>query len=206
VSTSGLRLAVGAGVIAALGVLAIGAIAIVTVLDEPLEEASPEHAEIQVPADAARSDAVGVEPDLTTLHRLRDGNAVNDDDGMASLERAALGGDVDAQYALGARLLSTDRSAQGSTRAAVWLGKAAEQGNGLAQLELGRLYRSGVGVEADYVKAYVWLSRAAAQKVSGADVARDAVAALLTSAEISEAQAESLRLGETQHAPPVPTR
>lgn len=205
VSTPGLRLAIGAGVFAALGALAIGALVVVAVLDEPFEDAATESAQAQVSADTARLGGLGAERDLTKRHDLGEDHAPSDNDRMASLERAAQRGDVDAQYALGARLLSGDRGVD-DARAAAWLSRAAERGNGLAQLELGRLYRSGVGVKADYVKAYVWLSLAAAQKVSGADIARDAVATLLTPPEIREAQAESLRISKTQHAPPAPTR
>lgn len=54
----------------------------------------------------------------------------------------------------------------------------AKRGRGLAQLQLKRLYRAGVGVREDHVKAYIWLSLAADQEVSGAGIARDAVATL----------------------------
>lgn len=205
-STSGLHLAIGAGVLAALCVLAIGAVVVVIVLDKPREDAPAVKAQAQAPADAARSDGYRAERDsgLTKLQGPEDADAPSRADDVASLERAAQGGDVDAQYALGVRLLSGERG--GDTRAADWLRRAAERGNGLAQLELGRLYRSGIGVEADYVKAYVWLSLAAAQKVSGADIARDAAAALLTPPEIREAQAESLRISKMQHAASAPAR
>jgi hypothetical protein len=205
VSTSGLRLAIGTGFLAALCVLAIGAVVVVFILDEPRDDAPPVKAQARMPADAASSDGFRAERDLTKLHGPGDADATSNADGMASLERAAQGGDVDAQYALGVRLIGATRGV-GDTRAADWLRRAAERGNGLAQLELGRLYRSGVGVEADYVKAYVWLNLAAAQKVSGADIARDAVAALLTPPEIREAQAESLRISKMEHSPSVPTR
>jgi hypothetical protein len=207
VSTSGFRLAIGVGALAALCVVAIGAAVVVVILDRPREDAPPVMAQSQVPADAARPDGIHAERDrdVTKLHVPGDAAARSNAEGLASLERAAQAGDVDAQYALGVRLLSGERGGA-DTRAADWLRRAAERGNGLAQLELGRLYRSGIGVEADYVKAFVWLNLAAAQKVAGADVARDAVATLLTPPEIREAQAESLRIGKTQHAASVPAR
>ncbi len=51
-----------------------------------------------------------------------------------------------------------------------WWRAAAEQGQGLAQLNLSLVYRNGVGVERDYHEAYAW-ARAAA--VQGVDEARE---------------------------------
>ena len=45
-----------------------------------------------------------------------------------------------------------------------WLHTAAQRGSPEGMLELGRLYRDGVGVEKDLVKAYVWFNRAAAAR------------------------------------------
>ena len=83
---------------------------------------------------------------------------------------------------------------------------AAEAGNGPAQLALGRMYRTGVGIAADNIKAYVWLNVAAAQGVPGAAAARDTVLPRLSPAELQEAQAQarrmsSLRSTEVGHAP-----
>ena len=41
-----------------------------------------------------------------------------------------------------------------------WTHKAAEQGDGLAQLNLGLMYFNGDGVLQDYVWAYTWISLA----------------------------------------------
>lgn len=46
---------------------------------------------------------------------------------------------------------------------AEWHRKAAEQGDALAQRNLGLKYALGTGVPKDYVKAYAWVSLAAAQ-------------------------------------------
>ena len=206
VSTEGFRLAIVASVVAALCVFAIGTLVLVNFFGEPHEVSSPETAQTQAAVGKLGSDAFDTEHAPSGPDRARDADALNDADRMASLERAAEEGDLDAQYALGITLLSGQWGAQGNKHAAVWLKRAAERGNGLAQLQLGRLYRSGVGVQEDHVKAYIWLNLAAAQGISGADLARDAVATWLTKAEVNKARAESLRISEQQGRPSVPTR
>jgi hypothetical protein len=206
VSTEGLRLAIVAGILAVLCVLVIGTLVVVSFIGEPHEGSSPETAQTQAAVGKPGSDAFAMERPPSGPDRARDADALDDADRMASLERAAEEGDIDAQYALGITLLSGQWGPQGNKHAAVWLQRAAERGNGLAQLQLGRLYRAGVGVQEDHAKAYVWLNLAAAQGVRGADMARDAVAGLLTTAEISKARAESLRIGEQQRGPSVPAR
>ena len=206
VSTEGLRLAIVAGVLAALCVVAIGTLVVVNLTDEPQDGASPETAQTPATIDKVGLDAVDTERVSVGRDGARDADALNDADRLASLERSAEEGDLDAQYALGITLLSGQWGAQGNKHAAVWLQRAAERGNGLAQLQLGRLYRSGVGVQEDHVKAYIWLNFAAAQGISGAEGVRDAVATMLTKAEIGRARAESLRIGEQQLKSTVPAR
>ncbi len=45
--------------------------------------------------------------------------------------------------------------------AAKWYRRAAEQGNALAQSNLGATYHNGEGVPQDYVLAHMWLNLAA---------------------------------------------
>jgi TPR repeat protein len=206
VSTRGFRLAIVAGVLAALCVLAVGTFAIVTFFGEPLEVKSPATAQTRAAVGKTGSAGVDAERDSARRFGARDDDALSDADRMASLERAAEEGNVDSQYALGITLLGGQWGAEGNKHAAVWLGRAAERGHGLAQMQLARLYRAGVGVRADNVRAYVWLNLAAAQGITGADVARDAVAALLMPAEISKAHAELQRVSERQQKLSVPVR
>ena len=65
---------------------------------------------------------------------------------------------------------------------------AAEQGNALAQGELGVLYGKGQGVTQDYATAHMWLNIATANGADGAAENRDIVANLMAPADISEAQ------------------
>jgi len=44
-----------------------------------------------------------------------------------------------------------------------WWHKAAAQGNGQAQFNLGMCYKNGIGVEKDAKEAVAWLRKAAAQ-------------------------------------------
>lgn len=75
----------------------------------------------------------------------------------------------------------------------VWYRKAAEQGNALAQYNLGFMYHEGRGVSQDTVQAHVWFNLAASELPPGTnrDKAirnRDLVAAKMTRAQLAEAQ------------------
>jgi TPR repeat protein len=62
----------------------------------------------------------------------------------------------------------------------------ADQGDARAQYTLGFLYRTGQGVPQDYVQAHMWSNLAAGYQ--NAVNNRDAVARLMTPAQIAEAQ------------------
>ena len=78
-------------------------------------------------------------------------------------------------------------------KAVSWYRKAADQGNATAQSNLGGMYASGQGVPKDYVLAYMWRNLAAAA-ASDADIreqavkAREALATMMTPAQVAEAQ------------------
>jgi TPR repeat protein len=73
-----------------------------------------------------------------------------------------------------------------------WHMKAAEQGEGIAQLRLGSMLYEGRGVPQNYTHAYAWASLAAASlpgnDVEKAAALRDQIAAKLTPDMIVEAQ------------------
>lgn len=77
---------------------------------------------------------------------------------------------------------------------------AAEAGDSDAMVELGRLYRSGLGVSVDQVQAYVWFNRAAAAMNMDGVYERDNIALKLSPDEMKSAQALSLA-DEEDHAP-----
>jgi uncharacterized protein len=75
------------------------------------------------------------------------------------LRRAADNGDASAQTGLGQIYFSGLLGAQQDCAQAVaWYRKAAEQGYGLAQQFLGKMYENGWGVPQDYGRAYMWLT------------------------------------------------
>ena len=71
--------------------------------------------------------------------------------------------------------------------------RQADNGDAISQQLLGSMYAAGAGVARDYVRAYLWLSLAAAGTsevvVPHAIAARDKVAALMSPAQIAEAKA-----------------
>ena len=79
--------------------------------------------------------------------------------------------------------------------AMLFLRPLAEKGNTLAQVELGAMYHGGLGVPQDYVQAHKWFNIAAsrfpASQKQARDLAlkaRDAIATMMTPAQIAEAQ------------------
>ena len=75
----------------------------------------------------------------------------------------------------------------------IWYRRAAEQGDVDAQVSLGMVYADGIGVPQDYVEAHKWFNLAAPRS-KFADInkdireRRDALALLMTAAQIAEAQ------------------
>lgn len=206
VSTEGARLAIVAIAVGTLLVAGVGTFAAVAYFGGPSEGTALDIAPDRWGDGPETADGVDAERILAARKDAGGAAAFSDDERIASLERAAAEGNLDAQYALATTLLNGQWGPQGNRRGAEWLRRAAERGYGLAQLQLGRLYRAGVGVEANDVKAYVWLNLAAEQRIRGADVARDAILDRLTPTEIKHAQAELRRIGEGQHLPSTPTR
>jgi TPR repeat protein len=64
----------------------------------------------------------------------------------------------------------------------------AEQGNALAQFNLGLMYFYGQGVPKDFVSAHMWVNIAAANGHTVTETYRDDFAKKMTPADISEAQ------------------
>lgn len=104
-------------------------------------------------------------------------------------------GDGDAQAAIAdlwlSELLTRPAGANERRRirrtAAWWYNQAASCGHTVAQLNLGDLYRRGVGVERDRVQALVWLALAAKQGNAWAVENRDEVSEALTQAQRAQA-------------------
>ena len=69
-----------------------------------------------------------------------------------------------------------------------WFRKAAEQGEALAQYDLGFMYGKGHGVPRDYILAHMWFTLAAGNGIKTAIRLREAAEALLTPSQIEEAR------------------
>ena len=74
--------------------------------------------------------------------------------------------------------------------------KAAEQGDAMAQFNLGVMYTNGEGVAQDYKQSYAWFSSAAANGYSDAVKARGIMAKRLTPAALAEGQQLATRYFE----------
>ena len=120
---------------------------------------------------------------------------------LADLHARADAGEATAQHALGFLYSDGLGVPQDHVEAAGWYRRAAEQGHVTAQHALGVLmYSDGLGAPQDYVEAHMWLNLAASQLTGPsrerAVTARDALARLITPAELRNAQ----RRARARHA------
>ena len=107
--------------------------------------------------------------------------------------KAAEQGFAGAQCTLGLMYDKGQGIPQDYAEALKWYRKAAEQGETMAQFSLGTMCAVGQSVPKDYVQAHMWIDLAASRFAPGSkrDLAielREALAALLTPAQIAEAQ------------------
>ena len=105
--------------------------------------------------------------------------------------KAAEQGHINAQFSIGTRYATGRGVQQDDVEAVAWFRQAAEQGHIEAKNNLGVMYAEGRGVPQDYVEAHMWLNLAASRS-SGSNrertvAARDRVAELMTSADLSAA-------------------
>ena len=103
-------------------------------------------------------------------------------------EKAAEQGHAGAQVNLGTLYLHGHGAPQSAQMALFWFRGAAEQGDALAFAKLGLMYAQGRGVLQDYIQAHMWYNLSAAHGEQRAAEARDALAKLMTPAQIAEAQ------------------
>ena len=102
---------------------------------------------------------------------------------------AAEQGKGNAQYNLGLMYNNGDGVPQDFKEAVKWYRLAAEQGDADAQSNLGAMYEYGYGVLQDNTMAHMWYNIASANGHEKAGGYRDERAGLMTSADISKAQA-----------------
>jgi uncharacterized protein len=93
------------------------------------------------------------------------GRAVAKDEKLATdlFRKAALGGDTEAEYRLGLRLvMGTDDVARDTVEGLNWLVKSGEQGRPNSLTRIGDIYRSGrYGLEKNLAQATSWFRKAA---------------------------------------------
>ncbi|MBS1102526.1 SEL1-like repeat protein [Gluconobacter sp. Dm-62] len=82
---------------------------------------------------------------------------------------AAESGNVDAMFSLAAMYGGGHDVPENRPQAQLWFRKAAQRGNGLAQMMLGRYLIRGLGGVTDPVEGRIWLERAKAQNIKDAD-------------------------------------
>jgi len=111
---------------------------------------------------------------------------------VAWYRKAADQGYASAQFNLGAMYRNGQGVPQDYGQAVAWYRQAAEQGDGAAQSLLGAMYQDGQGVPQDYVESHKWrnlaASRASAENQKQFAEFRDALAKLMTPAQLAEAQ------------------
>ena len=83
----------------------------------------------------------------------------HDKNALKALQERAATGDADAQCGMGKQYEHALGVPQDNTQAVLWLRKAAEQGNIIAQVELGVVFDN----MQDYAQAFTWYSKAAEQ-------------------------------------------
>lgn len=103
-----------------------------------------------------------------------------------SAQPLAEAGDANAQWMVGQGLLSPPDADPAA--AFKWFLRAADQGHGLAQRDLGLLYEAGWGVEQSLQEAYFWYSLAALHDSGRAALRRDALATGLSHEQLDTAE------------------
>ena len=169
--------AIGAGTVA----ICVGLV----VLSTPnVYESVREHA---AAGDAEAQDNLG------RIHAHGDGVPQDHTEAVKWFRLAADQGHVSAQFNLGVSYADGLGVPQDDVQAVKWFRRAADQGYASAQAWLGLFYMAGSGgVARDLVTAHRWFNLAASRlnddRRDTAVKARDMVAALMTAAQISEAQ------------------
>ena len=98
-------------------------------------------------------------------------------------------GNAQAQKNLGFMYRNGKGLVQDYADAAKWYRLAAEQGNANAQSNLGLMYEYGRGVLQDNILSHMWYNIASANGYKKSSEWRDEIAAKMTAADVSKAQA-----------------
>jgi hypothetical protein len=110
------------------------------------------------------------------------------DDAFDDARAAAEQGDAIAQDRIGGMYQHGKGVPQNYVEAVRWYRASAEQGFEWGQSNLGVMYGLGLGVPQNFVLAHMWLNLSVGQGYKEAEKGREAVAGMMTSAQIAEAQ------------------
>ena len=102
---------------------------------------------------------------------------------------AAEQGHANAQYNLGTMYDTGNGVVQDYAEAVKWYRLAAEQGFAIAQTALGWMYEYGQGVLQHNILSHMWFNIASANGYKKSSEWRDEIAAKMTAADVSKAQA-----------------
>ena len=137
---------------------------------------------------AADHGEVSAQSSMGTMYKLGWGVAQDDNEALKWFQRAGEQGEATAQNAMGVMYQAGRGAPQNHVEAAKWFRRAADQGLAVAQINLGLAYAKGEGVSQDHVSAHKWFNLAAKLGSQEAERNRDAVARLMTSAQLAEAE------------------
>jgi TPR repeat protein len=138
---------------------------------------------------------------LGQAYRLGRGVPINLAAAQTWFERAARDGHVDAQTTLGLLLFDTGNRVGGLR----WLKLAAEAGEPRALLIYGTALFNGEGIPRDPVRAYAYVSRAAAQGLAPAKTTLAEMDQMLPLEQRQKGVAMALEMAKTKPAEPPPT-
>lgn len=128
---------------------------------------------------------------LGLAYRNGEGVPKNDIEASKWIHLSAGQGIPHAQYLLGMIYSNGEGLPENKAEGMKWYRAAAKQGNADAQFQLGSGYFLGIGLPKDIVRAYMWINIAAANGEEDFVKLRDATADIMTSIEITNAQAMS---------------
>ena len=138
------------------------------------------------------------------MYAYGDGLPQDDTEAVKWFRLAADQEHVSAQFNLGVSYADGRGVPQDDIEAVKWFRLAADQGYATAQARLGLFYMAGTGgVARDLVTAHMWFNLAASRltddRRDAAAKARDIVTALMTAAQVSEAQRRAREWADLQH-------
>jgi uncharacterized protein len=150
---------------------------------------TPTIAALRVKANAGDADA---QWNLGVMYRIGSGVPQDYAQSVAWYRKAADQGHTFAQWILGLMYDRGEGVPQDYGQSVAWFRKAADQGFARAQASLGYAYSHGQGVPQDYVESHKWrnlaASRAEPWNQKAYAEARDAMAKLMTPAQLAAAQ------------------